>query len=73
MKTFHGTGVYGAIAIGSASIFKRQDKGVRREKIDDVEGELKRVEAAKEKAIAQLSEIYDKALAEVGETHAQIF
>lgn len=73
MKTFHGTGVYGAIAIGSASIFKRQDKGVRREKIDDIEGELKRVEAAKEKAIAQLSEIYDKALAEVGETHAQIF
>ncbi|MBE7060198.1 MAG: phosphoenolpyruvate--protein phosphotransferase [Ruminococcaceae bacterium] len=73
MKTFHGTGVYGAIAIGSASIFKRQDKGVRREKIDDVAGELKRVEAAKEKAIAQLSEIYDKALAEVGETHAQIF
>ena len=73
MKTFHGTGVYGAIAIGSASIFKRQDKGVRREKIDDIEGELKRVEAAKEKAIAQLSEIYAKALAEVGETHAQIF
>lgn len=73
MKTFHGTGVYGAIAIGSASIFKRQDKGVRREKIDDVAGELKRVEAAKGKAIAQLSEIYDKALAEVGETHAQIF
>ena len=73
MKTFHGTGVYGAIAIGKVSVFKRQDTSVRREKVEDVEAELKRVETAKEKAISQLSEIYDKALSEVGETHAQIF
>ena len=73
MKKFHATGVYGAIAIGSVSIFKRQDTTVRREKIEDIDAELKRVELAKEQAIAQLSEIYEKALAEVGETHAQIF
>jgi len=73
MKKFHATGVYGAIAIGTASIFKRQDTSVRREKVDDTEKELKRVAKAKEQAIAQLSEIYNKALLEVGETHAQIF
>lgn len=73
MKIFHGTGVYGAIAIGKVSVFKRQDKSVRRVKIEDTDSELKRVELAKEKAISQLSEIYEKALSEVGETHAQIF
>ncbi|MBR4720488.1 MAG: phosphoenolpyruvate--protein phosphotransferase [Clostridia bacterium] len=73
MNKFHGTGVYGAVAIGNVSLFKRQDTTVRRTKIENIDAELKRVAAAEEKAIAQLSEIYEKALAEVGETHAQIF
>ena len=73
MKKFHATGVYGAIAIGTVSVFKRQDTAVRREKISDIDAELQRLDEAKEKAIEQLSEIYEKALAEVGETHAQIF
>ena len=73
MRKFHATGVYGAIAIGEASLFVRQDTSVRREKIEDVEKELNRVAKAKEQAISQLSEIYEKALSEVGETHAQIF
>ncbi|MBR4172871.1 MAG: phosphoenolpyruvate--protein phosphotransferase [Clostridia bacterium] len=73
MKKFHATGVYGAIAIGNVSLFKRQDTTVRRKKIDDIDAELKRVAAAEEKAIEELSQIYEKALAEVGETHAQIF
>ncbi|MCR4718113.1 MAG: phosphoenolpyruvate--protein phosphotransferase [Firmicutes bacterium] len=73
MKKFHATGVYGAIAIGTASIFKRQDTSVRRKKIDDIDNELKRIAHAKERAIAQLSEIYERALSEVGEAHAQIF
>ena len=73
MKKLHGTGVYGAIAIGAVSLFKRQDTTVKREKIEDIDAELKRVALAEEQAIAQLSEIYEKALAEVGEAHAQIF
>ena len=73
MKKLHATGVYGAIAIGKVSLFRRQDAVVRRERIDDVDAELKRVALAKEKAINQLSEIYKKALSEVGETHAEIF
>lgn len=73
MKIFHGSGVYGAIALGNVSVFKRQDANVRREKITDTSAELERLQAAKEKAVEQLSEIYEKALKEVGETHAQIF
>ena len=73
MLTYQGKGVYGAVAIGKISVFKRQDVQVRREKIEDTEGELKRLEAAKAAAIEQLGEIYEKALKEVGEANAAIF
>ena len=73
MEKFKGKGVYGAVAIGSVSVFKRGDTQVRREHIDDIQAEFARLEAAKELAVEQLGEIYEKALKEVGETHAQIF
>ena len=68
-----GKGVYGAIAIGNVSLFKRQDEPVRRIHVEDVAGEFARFEDAKALATEQLTEIYEKALKEVGETHAQIF
>ncbi len=73
MTTFSGKGVYGAIAIGKLSIFKRQEVTVKRKHITDVEAEKARVTAAKERATNQLQAIYEKALKEVGETNAQIF
>ncbi|MGN0592432.1 MAG: phosphoenolpyruvate--protein phosphotransferase [Ruminococcus sp.] len=73
MVKYQGKGVYGAIAIGRISVFKRQDVQVKRIKIEDTAGELARLEAAKEKATAQLQGIYEKALKEVGEANAQIF
>ncbi len=73
MTTYSGKGVYGAIATGKISVFKRQDIKVKREKIEDVAAEIERLEAAKAEADSQLEEIYEKALKEVGETNAQIF
>lgn len=73
MKTFTGKGVYGAIAIGKISVFKRQEVSVKRNRITDVEHEMARLSAAKELAVTQLQEIYEKALKEVGEANAQIF
>ena len=73
MKKFQGKGVYGAVAIGKVSVFSRQETAVRRFRIEDTAAEIERVEKAKAKAVEQLSAIYDKALKEVGETHAQIF
>lgn len=73
MTEFKGKGVYGAVAVGKISVFTRAEIAVRREHIEDFEAEKKRVEAAKGKALAQLGEIHDKALREVGETNAQIF
>lgn len=73
MDKFTGKGVYGAVAIGKISVFQRQDVQVKRFKIEDCEAEIARLEAAKETAIRQLSQIYEKALKEVGEANAQIF
>ena len=73
MEKLQGKGVYGAVAIGKISIFKRQEMSVKREHIDDAAAEKERVARAKEQSTAQLQEIYDKALREVGETNAQIF
>lgn len=73
MTIFKGKGVYGAVAIGKISVFKRRDTTVKRIHVMDTAAEKKRLEAAKEAATAQLQEIYDKALKEVGEQNAQIF
>ncbi|MGN0163265.1 MAG: phosphoenolpyruvate-utilizing N-terminal domain-containing protein, partial [Candidatus Ornithomonoglobus sp.] len=73
MIKFCGKGVYGAVAIGKISLFKRKDVSVKRIKITDPEAEKSRLEAAKAEAVRQLQEIYEKALKEVGETNAQIF
>ena len=73
MEKYQGKSVYGAIAVGRISIFKRQDVQVKRIKVEDINAEIARLEAAKENAIAQLQEIYEKAFREVGEANAQIF
>lgn len=73
MIKFIGKGVYGAFAIGKVSVFRRQDIQVKRIRTDDTEAEILRLEKAKEKAIGQLREIYEKALKEIGEANAGIF
>lgn len=73
MLKLNGKGVYGAVATGKISVFKRQEAQVRRIHVEDTAAELARVDAAKKKASEQLSAIYEKALKEVGETNAQIF
>ena len=73
MRTYKGKGVYGAVAVGKISVFRKSDVSVTRTHVDDTEAEKARVTAAKEAAAAQLKEIYEKALKEVGETNAQIF
>ena len=73
MKQYQGKSVYGAVAIGKISVFRRQEVSVKRVHTEDAPGEIKRVEQAEARAAQQLQEIYDKALREVGETNAQIF
>ena len=73
METYVGKSVFGGVAIGKISVYKKTEQQVKREKITDAEAELARFEAAKESAIQQLKGLYDKALKEVGEANAAIF
>lgn len=73
MLTVKGKGVYGTVAIGNISIFKKDEPFVKRERIDDVLKEKERYAEAKEKSLAEIDKIYEKALKEVGEANAQIF
>ncbi len=73
MDKYTGKGVYGAIAIGRISVFKKNDADVKRIRIEDTENEKKRFEEAKTVSAKQLEKIYDKALREIGEANAAIF
>lgn len=73
MTRITGKGVYGAVAMGKISVFKRQDIKVKRVKVTDIDAEIERLENAKKSAVSQLHEVFEKALIEVGEANAAIF
>ena len=73
MITLQGKGVFGGIAIGEITFFKRDSGVVQRKKVEDPQTEIQRFENAKAKAIEELGELYDKAVSEVGESNAMLF
>jgi phosphotransferase system enzyme I (PtsI) len=73
MVTLQGKGVFGGIAIGEISFFKRDSGIVQRKKVEDPQAEIQRFEDAKAEAIRELGELYDKAVSEVGESNAMLF
>ena len=73
MKVLRGKGVYGGIAIGQLSFFRRSGVNVRRYTVKDTGAELERFRRAKAQAIEELGLLYEKALREVGESGARIF
>ena len=73
MNVYQGKSVFGGIAIGHLCVYQKGEQQVTRQKIEDVEVEVKRFQVAREAAQAQLGELYDKAVKEVGEANAAIF
>ena len=73
MLKFSGKSVYKGIVLGPAAVLKNNDFQVKRERSEDPEAEIARVETAVEKAQEQLQKLYDKAVIEVGEASAAIF
>ena len=73
MQVYSGKSVFGGIAIGKISVYRKNEQQVKRVRTEDTQGELARYEAAKAAAIEQLQELYQKALKEVGEANAAIF
>ncbi len=73
MQGYSGKSVFGGIAIGKISVYRKNEQQVKRVRTEDTKGELARYEAAKAAAVEQLQELYQKALKEVGEANAAIF
>jgi len=73
MLKFSGKSVYKGIVLGPAAVLKNNDFQVKRERAEDSEAEIARVETAVEKAQEQLQKLYEKAVKEVGEASAAIF
>ena len=73
MQIFEGKSVFGGIAIGKIRVYQKNQQQVKRYKVEDTEQEVSRYQNAKEKAIQELQELYDKALREIGQANAAIF
>ena len=68
-----GKSVYKGISIGKIFVYKKAEKMIKKEIIEDTVAEVVRFEAAKAKALGQLKGLYEKALRDVGEEEAMIF
>lgn len=73
MLIYQGKSVYGGIAMGKIRIWQKKSTDVMRMSIEDTESEYNRFLSAKDEAVSQLSELYEKALDEVGADNAAIF
>lgn len=73
METYTGKSILKGIAIGRILFYSKEEQVVQRRSVQDVDAEKGRYEQAKETAVRQLNELYEKALKEVGEVNAAIF
>lgn len=73
MEKYTGKAVYKGIAMGEIIVFRKDDDQVKRYRTEDSDAELKRFNKAKDEALGQLGELYEKAVKEVGESSAAIF
>ena len=73
MQIYKGKSVFGGIAMGRIRVYKKDQQLVKRQEIEDAEAECVRYRNARDEALKQLQELYDKALREVGEENAAIF
>ena len=73
MEVYQGKSVFGGIAIGRISVHKKDEQQVKRVKIENPDREIARYRQARQNAMEQLQNLYQKALKEVGEANAAIF
>ena len=73
MEKFAGKSIFRKVAIGKIFFYEKNTAVVKRTKIEDAKTELDRFEHAKETEKAQLQNLYEQALQEVGDSGAAIF
>lgn len=72
MMKFLGKPVYNGVVMGNVVILRDSQDQVHRHRIEDVESEVARVQTAIQKTAEQLTELYEKAQKEGGESSAAI-
>ena len=73
MEKIKGTGIVPQTTFGTLHYYKKAGGAIEKRPVAEGEQEVKRYFAAKEKAVTQLGELYQKALTDVGEAEAMIF
>ncbi|MCC8106316.1 MAG: phosphoenolpyruvate--protein phosphotransferase [Clostridiales bacterium] len=73
MEQYQGKTIFNKIAIGKVFLYQKKEIQVKRRHIEDTEAEIVRFNTAKETALDQLDQIYEKALKEVGADNAAVF
>ncbi len=73
MERYSGKSVMKGIAAGRLAFFKKQEYIPRQETVQDTGAEVQRFYVARQKAMQNLEQLYEQALASVGEEHAMIF
>ena len=58
MMKFSGKPVYSGIVMGNVAVLRDSREQVRRHRVEDVESEIARVQAAIQKTAEQLAELY---------------
>ena len=68
-----GTVISGGITIGQIHFYNKNHTDIKIRKVADIPAEIARYEAANAQAVQQLEQLYEKAVADVGEDEALIF
>ena len=73
MQTLKGKSVYSEITFGKIFIYKRTHPKVKKYNIENPDNEIRRFTDAKNLSVAQLEELYQRALDRIGKNDAMIF
>lgn len=73
MTVINGRGISDGIVFGKLYFYQRKPLSVRKAHIYNENAEIKRFESARQQAVAQLQNLYDKTLREADEASAMIF
>lgn len=73
MEISRGKSVLQGIAIGKLYVYEKKESSWTKQTVQDVEAEIVRFQKARENAIGELDDLYQDALAQVGEENAMIF
>lgn len=73
MEILTGKSVFGGIEIGNIYFYKRIEQKIERRHLSDIQREEERFNNAKNDALKQLQDMYEKAVRDIGEENAMIF